>query len=325
MVGQTNELKAVLNKLYTEEGRAQVIDALVGGRTIPQEYVERTIDFWETKGEHQKAHNLAKKAGMQERASALEGIIDATKQRTGDEERRSVDENIKRNAGRIIQQYEQAGDSWSSVELCVKVVDAYDLLGQTNKAVDTALQYGLIQKALTIREKEKDWIQAGMIAEAHELYERAGINYERAKQYGKAGDSFVAEVEKRKNTRKKSSNVFVSLVSTFTNILTQEDNKMLVRALKNYTIADWDESVKQTEAKISDKRSVFRMYEEQGKFHAAEEYATTVGDATRQQLYKTIDYMVRPERQKKEEAEAKFAESQRELEESRRDLERSLE
>lgn len=311
---QTNELKALLNKLYTEEGRALVIDALVGKRTIPQEYVERTINIWEVKGDYQKAHDLAQKAGMQQRASALEEIIESMPQEQHDTEQLVTTETnpkIRRAAEQIIQQYEQAGESWNAIELCHKAVDAYYLLGQKNKAVETALEHGLVQKALTIREKEKDWMHAAIIAEANELYERAGINYERAKEYGKAGDSFVAEVEKRKNARKKSPNALVSLVSMFTNILPPKDNAVLVLALRNYTRAEWDESRDQLAVRIEDKKNVFVIYEEHGKFQAAEKYAAIVGDTARQQLYKTISYMVRPERVKEEEAKERFAESQR--------------
>ncbi len=313
MVGQTNNIKELLSQLYTEEGRAHVIRALAERGNVSKEYVERTVDFWERKGELEKAHDLAQKAGMQQRASALEAIIEATEQRTEKKDTGCITSEARAIAESIIQQYEQAGESWNAIELSNKAVDAYYLLGQKNKAVDTALEHGLVQKALIIREREKEWMHAAIIAEAHELYERAGINYERAKEYGKAGDSFVAEVGKRKEGRKKSTNPLISLLSLFTNIIPPQDDALLARALKDYIHAEWEESTKQTAAKINNKKLVMRTYEEEGRFQAAEEYAVVVGDVARQNFYKTIDAMVNPERKKREDAKRIILENERKM------------
>jgi hypothetical protein len=291
MVEQTRTTKYLLNQLYTEEGRAHVIDALARNRHVPLEYIERR--------------------------QALEQVLKQRASKSDETRRQRSIEPHNREALGIIGAYEEAGEQWGSVELSVKVIDAYYTVGRSDDAVATALQYGFVEKALQIREDEQNWSDAAAIAKVHEHYERAGRNYERAKQYGKAGDCFVAEAGKRKDARKRSSNIVVSLISYLTEIKTPKENDMLACALRNYLRARWDESAEETAAKITNKRMVFVVYEEEGKFAAAEQYAASQKDIQRQQLYRTIDCMMNPKR-------VAFETIQRELHASQRDLEEQL-
>lgn len=238
-----NNLGDILKEVYTPEGRAAVIAGVVGRMNVPQEYIDRTILFYESKQDYTAARNLAAKVGMQKKAATLEQRIRNQAQVTDDAA--SIDASCPTieeyaAANKTVSRYEQLADN-APVEIAVDAIDAYRTLGDTDEGVRVALQYGLFQKAIQIRERDEDWRDAGAIAEAHGLYERAGVDYEKAKQPGKAGDCFAAEVTARKEERKKSKNVLVAAVSYLTEIFTPEEENLMVRAAGNYIAANWQE------------------------------------------------------------------------------------
>ncbi|MBI5072310.1 transglycosylase SLT domain-containing protein [Candidatus Woesearchaeota archaeon] len=291
------QLKTLLPQFYAEEGRAAFIAGVAGRRDIPKEYIDRAILFYEGKKNYAAAKNLAAKAGMQRKAATLEQRMNS--QNIQEDDVALVDVPTLKEfaaAKETVRRYERLACD-APVEIAVDVIDAYHSLGDADQGVRVALQYGLFQKAIQIREQDQDWRDAGAIAEAHGWYERAGVNYEKAKQLGKAGDCFAAEVEARKEARKKSKNLLVAAVSYLTSIHTPEEENLMVRAAGNYIAANWQESAEKVLGKIKNKARMYAFFEKQGDFKGAEEYAVLKGDFSRIEFYSTIDKLVDPERE----------------------------
>ncbi len=319
---ETNQtLGDMLKNVGTQEGKAAVIAAMIGKPGVPQELIERTFNFYTKRKEYAKAHALAQKAGMRQKVRDLEQMASSYEEKEEDEELITDDE--EEEAKRVISSYKNAGE-YASIELGLKTIEALSLLGREDDAAAVAVNHGIYTKAIELKEKRKKWKDAAEIAEQNALYERAAINYERAEDFGKAGDSFVAEVAARKDKRKKSQNVVVAFVSQWTNFYTGEEQNIFIRAVENYTRANWKESVEDTLKKVTDKRKVYAYFETKGDFAKAEEYAALVGDRKQEQVYRGIDLNLNhqrgiEQRQKEKDQREKQIQAEREQQQRRRE------
>ena len=131
IMGKTKKLERILNSLGSDEARNIALSQLIGKVNVPDDIITKTIDDYEKDERFSMAAEVAKKAGLTDRA------ID----------------NYKKDGQfyKAAKVAKEAGLIAKSKELYIKVIDDYEKKGQFYKAAEVAKEARLTDRARNLK------------------------------------------------------------------------------------------------------------------------------------------------------------------------------